>query len=602
MNRGIPDDVVEEVRSRANIVEVINHVVTLRKAGNGSWKACCPFHQEKTPSFTVSEARERYHCFGCGAGGDVFKFVMEYEHVDFPTSVRMLADRVGVIIPETGNTPADRAAARAGKDERERLYGLLEDFTGFFQRNLARNPSSAVAKYLATRELDPETVKKFRIGAAPDSWDAGLEYGRKNGYTESEMLAAGVVLQNEETRRLYDRFRNRLVFPIWNEVGKVVGFSARTVEREPAGAKYVNSPETPVFKKSRLLYALPLARPAIGEEKMAVLCEGQLDVIAMHRGGCRCAVAPQGTAFTEEQARMLRRYTDKVLLAFDSDSAGQKAVLRAFEILFEQNFEVKVILMPPGDDPDSVFRKTGAEGIKNMVENAVDVLDFLVRTLRKNFDMTSPYEQSRFLTSVLEYLEKFPNAVVRENYMRKLAEMLNLNVELVYAEMNNIRRARRRSHRPAAAPAPALEKRPAASAFADRELLHAERTLLELMLVNEEIAHLIAERVDASSLSTSPVGRAINRAAALTANGEYGEVAHALNELDRENGDELLSSILTTVCPIPPENQRRAFDDCEAVFERRKSERRLTELTERLKSAATPEAKAAILRQIQEIE
>ncbi|MEA4863281.1 MAG: DNA primase [Victivallaceae bacterium] len=593
----IPNDVVEEIRARCGIVDVISRVVPLKRAGNGSWKACCPFHQEKTPSFVVSEQRQRYHCFGCGAGGDVFKFVMMTENVDFPNAIHLLADRCGVVIPEDSSaSPAEQAKQRERADYRERLYRLLEDFTVFFQRTLANRPDSEVARYLATRDLDPDAIKKFRIGAAPDSWDEGMKFGLARGYTEKEMLDAGVILQNEESGRIYDRFRNRLVFAIWNEQGKVVGFSARTVEKEAGGAKYVNSPETAVFKKSRILYALPLARTAIGAGKQVILCEGQLDVIAMHRAGFACAVAPQGTSFTEEQAQLLRRYTDRVLLAFDSDAAGQKAILRAVEILFPLGFEVRVLAIPEGKDPDDLFRRHGVEAVAATVDNSIDILDFLIKALRPQFDLDSPFGQSRFLEAVLAYVDKLPDPVVRETCARRLSELLQLKVELIYAEMRNLRRAHfaPAAKRAAAKPEAVIDP-------ADLELRHAETTLLSLALLSEAMARRIGDEVTPDQLSESAAARALNRVTALALNGEYDSAAPELNALDRELGDAILSRILTDPEPLAPERQEQALEECLTALRRRRAGFAQKKLLDALRSAQTAEEKAKILAALQKL-
>ena len=603
MNRGIPDDVVEEIRGRSNIVDVVGRVVPLKKAGNGSWKACCPFHQEKTPSFVVSEQRQHYHCFGCGAGGDVFKFVMQTENVDFPNAVHLLAGRCGVVIPEAAPnaTPAERQAARERAGRRERLYAIMEAYAGFFERTLTSSPNSPVARYLDTRKLDPDSIKKFRIGAAPDSWDAGMKFGLGLGYTEQELLDTGMILRNEESGRLYDRFRNRLVFPITNEQGKVVAFSARTIEKDFAGAKYVNSPETPLFKKSQIVYGLSLARPSIGTMKKVVLCEGQLDVIAMHRAGCTCAVAPQGTAFTEEQARILRRYTDCAVLSFDADGAGQKAVLRALEILFALEFEVKILSIPGGKDPDGMLAQNGAEALMQVVNNPIDVLDFLIRTLRTRYDMDSPFGQSRFLGDVLDYVEKIPDPVVRENYVRRLAEQLQLKVELVYSELKKLKRKKSQLSRreTESRPGQPEEASAAESAIAaeDHELIHAEDTLFELALFSENLARRIGDEVGHDELSNSVTARAVNLLAALALNGEFDQAVGKINELDRETGDPRLSRLIASPGEIAPERAEQALNECIATLARRRLETRKAGLIVRLKAASTPEEKAELLKE-----
>ena len=596
----ISSETIDAVNKRSDIVSVVGEYTRLEKRGS-DWWGCCPFHNEKSPSFHVIPERGMFHCFGCGKGGDVFRFVMETENLDFPEAVRALASRCGVVVPEeTSGSPEERKQAKAKSDYRERLLTILDDFANFFQFNLNRNPDSAVAQYLATRQLDAETVKKFRIGAAPDGWDIGLQFGLKRGYTEQEMLDAGVIIYNEERKSLYDRFRNRLVFSIWNEQGKVVGFSARTIDKSAPGAKYVNSPETLVFKKSHILYALPLARAAIGEFKQVILCEGQLDVIAMHRGGYACSVAPQGTAFTEEQAKMLRRYTDKVLLSFDADSAGQKAILRAMEILFNLEFEVRVLVMPAGEDPDGIFKARGADGIRQMVENSIDILDFLVKTLRPQFDMDSPYGRSRFLGAVLEYLNKMPNPVVKENYLHRLSELLQLKIELIYTELNKLRQrdVYRNSFAAKKQAAAEVEAEINTVSTMDSVQRHAENSLLELALYSTSYARKIADAVTPDMLSGSSVSKALNLVIALVLNDEYDSAVAELNKLDREQGDANLSLILTAESKIPPDKTDKALADCIGVLQQKKQTEERSVLLEQMKSAANDEDRMALFKRL----
>ena len=353
------DSDIQEIKNRLDIADVIGDRVRLRRAGR-DYIGLCPFHNEKTPSFHVNPEKQTYHCFGCGKGGDVFRFLMEKESVTFYDAVHMLASRAGVIIPDEA-PDGDMASARERAGAKERLYRLNEAVSEFFCRNLREHPDSEAAQYLRRRGIPDDVAQKFRIGAAPDSWDAALKFCRARGFTEEEGVTAG-VLHRSEGGRVFDQFRNRLVFSIFNESGRGVGFSARSLEPKPQdGRKYVNTPETPVFRKGSLLYALPLAREAMVKNKLAILCEGQLDVIAFHRAGFECAVAPLGTAFTPDQARVLKRYTNHIALAFDSDGAGRKAVLRAAEILLPLSVELKVIRIPGGKDPDELFSSGGAE-------------------------------------------------------------------------------------------------------------------------------------------------------------------------------------------------------------------------------------------------
>jgi DNA primase len=609
MNRAVPDEIVEEIRSRCNIVDVIRAYIPLKKAGGGTWKALCPFHNEKTPSFTVSEARGRYHCFGCGAGGDVFRFVMDWEKVDFPNAIHLLAAKCGVIIPEkTYSSPEERrqATQRAGK--RERLYQVNKEFAEWYAALLKNNPEWPVSQYLAQRGISPEVAQKFQLGAAPDAWDASLSRGKELNFSEEELLESGIVLVNEESKRVYDRFRNRLIFPIWNEQGRVVGFSARTIEAETQGAKYVNSPETPVFRKSNILYALPQARKAIQEVNMAILCEGQLDTIAMHRAGFECAVAPQGTAFTDEQARILKRYTDRVYLAFDSDAAGQKASARALELLLPLDFEIKVMRFPPGSDPDEIFRKSGKDGINKLVEEAVDLLDFLCSIIFPGHDLNTPFGKSRIISEMLAYFRLISKPVAREGYIQALSLRLGVKAETIFSEYNkenknkaNTFQFKRRSESEAGTEkVPGSGDLPAEGPAVPAAVKHAEKTLLEVALASEEAAGRLANELPAERLSQSPIGKALNELVNCTLNGEWEHAGEHLSAFERENPSPDLSKTLFDEKVYDKRQAAKAVDDCLKAINEHYKKLALTDLMQKLRSAA-PEEKIELMKKLQEL-
>ena len=598
MNRAIPDDIIEEIRARCDIVDIINVFVPLRKAGSGSWKGLCPFHQERTPSFTVNQSRQHFHCFGCGKGGDVFRFIMEWEKVDFPNAIHLLAARCGVVIPEPQDHGVSAGQAKQRTDQRERLYRINQAFAEFYMRELRQHPESAVARYFVTRAIPPEIADHFQIGAAPDSWDASLRYGQALGFSRDELVEAGIALVNEESGRVYDRFRNRLVFAIWNEQGKVVGFSARTVEADAGGAKYVNSPETPVFKKSQLLYALPLARQAIRDRNFIILCEGQLDVIAVHRAGYSCAVAPQGTAFTEDQARIIKRYTGRVYLAFDMDSAGRKAILRALELLLPLDFEVKMIRWPGGKDPDELYRRNGPEAIAAAVEQPADLLDFLYEYLTGEFDLSTPFGKSRALDRGLEILMKLNNPVAREGYIESLSDRLGLRSDTVFAQLNQLRkRSRSRQPEPELPPEPLQPTEPALP----REVRHAEETLLQLALNDAAFARSLAEALPTELLAENLTGQALNEVIALALNDEFDQVLLHLARFadDHPNGE--LSRILVESCDWEQKLQSKAGADCIATLRRYHRQRQQQTLLARLKAAQTAEEKRELLEAMQKL-
>ena len=590
----ISKTVIEDIRARCDIVDVVGSFVQLKRSGASSYKGLCPFHNEKTPSFHVDTARQSYHCFGCGKGGDVFRFLMEKESVGFYDAVHMLASRAGVIIPDDDSRGGDPEDARQRAGAKERLYRLNEAASEFFCRFLREHPDSEAAQYLRRRGIPDDVARKFRIGAAPDSWDAFQRFSRTQGFTDEEGVTAG-VLHRSENGRVFDQFRNRLVFSIFNEIGRGVGFSARSLEPKPQdGRKYVNTPETPVFRKGMLLYALPLAREAIRQRGMAILCEGQLDVIAFHRAGFECAVAPLGTAFTPEQARVLKRYTNHIFLAFDSDSAGQKAVLRAAEILLPLSMELKVIRIPGGKDPDELFVSGGAEAVAGAVEDAVSWLKVVTDSLADKFDLNTPVGKGEAAAFIGGFLKLVDNRVELEAYVREAADHLRVSEAAIFAELASLRRQdRRREEFRSSAVLP--EKKPVQPQYSPAVL-----TLLELAINSSDAARCIGELLDPDELpADDPVAKAINLAAAGALNGEHAETVRNLSSLLEEQPSEALSKALVSHTEYA--DVERAVTDSVRELRSAKTRKLREELMERLRSSGDPEECSRLLAEIQKL-
>ena len=469
----------EEVRARADIVDVVGRSVKLQRAG-GSWKGLCPFHQEKTPSFTVNPSRQSYHCFGCDAGGDVFKFVMETEHLDFMGALEKLATQVGV--------PFELDGRKGDGGRKKRLLELHEQVAAWYRDLLTRDPAGEKARaYLATRELAPDTPETFRIGYAPNSFDALTRFARDRGFTDKEIEESGLVGVREHARdgeRFYDRFRDRLVFPICDEQARVVGFSGRVVPPSDAKAKYLNSPETLLFKKSRVLYGIDKARKAMAERRRAILCEGQLDVIRCHESELVEAVAAQGTAVTDEHGRILKRYADEVVLLLDADTAGIKAALRSAEVLLACGLTVTVASLPEGQDPDDLVRRHGGSKLREVVKNSDPFVVFQVRTLVRQEGEITETSRLRVARRVMETLSAVPGAIHREELLGQAAGALGMRVDALRQDMVPVRkkaeasRAEARSA-PAARPVTPAPRPPKPDA--DR-MPASERTWLELLL------------------------------------------------------------------------------------------------------------------------
>jgi DNA primase len=375
----IPTQTIEQIAAANDIVEVIGTYFPLKRAGS-TFKALCPFHQEKSPSFTVSPSRQTFHCFGCGVGGSVFRFVMDYEHLDFPAAVKKLATRVGIpVIEERGTSSAEDDRQH---ETRRALVQLHAEAAEWFHDNLVKSKAGAPAReYLKGRGIDKRIAKDWQIGFAPESWDAFLSWAQERGYQQRLLLESGLVARRDESAgedRTYDRFRNRIMFPIHNDVGEVIAFSGRILDKEAETAKYVNSPETPLFRKGRVLFGLHKTKRGLIEADCAIVCEGQLDLITLFEAGITNVVAPQGTAFTENQARILKRFVSEVVLCFDADAAGQKAAERSLDALLQNNLVVRVAEMPAGEDPDSMMRNKGREAFEKLVSGARDFFDWWI--------------------------------------------------------------------------------------------------------------------------------------------------------------------------------------------------------------------------------
>ncbi len=420
----IAEETIQRVADANDIVDVVGSYFPLKRAGT-SFVALCPFHREKSPSFHVNPSRQSFHCFGCGAGGGVFRFVMDYEHVDFPQAVRRLAQRAGIPIIEQTSTPDDRKA----RDLRDRLLALHAEAALWFQNQLLKAPAGAPARdYLKSRGLGSETAKSWGLGYAPDSWDALLAHLRDRKFSTPEIAQSGLASSKDDKpgSPLYCRFRNRVMFPIHNDYGEVVAFSGRTLESDPKAAKYVNSPETPLFTKGRVLYGLHKTKRDLIEKNAAIVCEGQIDLISAYEAGVRHVIAPQGTAFTTDQARLLKRFVETVLLCFDSDPAGKKAADRSVTALLSQGLAVKIVALPAGEDPDSLIRHQGPQAFLDLVENADEYFEHNLAEAANSGSLDDPAAKSRLVRRLAPPLALVRDAVLRDSLVGRVSTRLGL--------------------------------------------------------------------------------------------------------------------------------------------------------------------------------
>ena len=435
----IPSETIEQVAAANDVVEVIGSYFPLKRAG-ANFKALCPFHQEKTPSFMVSPSRQTFHCFGCGAGGSIFRFVMDYEHTDFPAAVHKLAARVGItVVEKRGAADEDRQY-----EARRTLLKLHAAAAEWFHENLIkREVGDAARKYLRARGITVEIAKRWQLGYAPDEWDAFGSWARGRGYDIGELIASGLVKTKDESEPTasqrsgttvrreratagYDRFRGRMMFPIRNDVGEVVAFSGRLLKDEEGAAKYVNSPETPLFRKGNVLFGLDKSKRALIEASCAVVCEGQLDLISLFESGITNVVAPQGTAFTESQARILKRFVNEVVLCFDADTAGHKAAERSLDALLQNDLIVRVAEMPMGEDPDSLVRREGKEAFESRIAEARDFFDYWIERETANVDLASLGAKIQLARRLAETVSHVRDPVMRGEVMTKASARLGV--------------------------------------------------------------------------------------------------------------------------------------------------------------------------------
>jgi DNA primase len=422
----ISDDVINQIRDRVDIAEIVGQHVALTRAGQ-NLKGLCPFHQEKSPSFTVSSSRQIFHCFGCGAGGNVYTFLMKLTGAAFPEIVRDLGRKVGVDVPEATGGYSNEARTQLGR--LERLNAAAE---GWYQRMLTEGPAGAQARaYLDSRGIQQHTTAQFKIGYAPPEWDGLTKAMLKEGFTPADLVAAGLSIPRDQSGSQksisghYDRFRSRVMFPIMDLRKRVVAFGGRVLgEGTP---KYLNSPETPLFKKGQTLFALDAAREAAGQQQTLIIVEGYFDAVALHQAGIRHVAATLGTALTPEHITIIRRFASNIVLLFDPDQAGVRAALRTLDLFVNSGLSVKVVSLPQGEDPDTYVRKHGAEGFAALHRTAPTLLDFAVEHSLRTAESGTVEDRIRAVDAVLRILQKSAHPIEREERIRLVAERLGLS-------------------------------------------------------------------------------------------------------------------------------------------------------------------------------
>lgn len=503
----IPDEVVAEVLRRTDIVELIGSYLPLRSAGR-THKALCPFHTEKTPSFVVNPERQIFHCFGCHEGGDAIAFLVKHDRLTFLEAVRLLAARAGVTLPASRG-----GSGRVEEDGRLLLLEIHRQALAHFRENLGRPEGAVAREYLAGRGVTEEIIERFQLGYALPRWDGLLRALKQRGHADRVLEATGLCVPRQRGTGLYDRFRHRLMIPIWDASGKVIAFGGRALPAvtEKVGdapeAKYLNSPETPLYRKGTQLYGLNLASRAIRERKTVVVVEGYFDAIMLHVHGFEQAVAALGTALTTDQARLLARYTDRVILLFDPDAAGIGAARRSLEHLVNVDLEWRVVVLPGGQDPDAFVRASGAGAFERTLSDSQDLVDFYLDRRVSGLDMADPVQRARGAEALVEIIGGIDSPVRREGYLARVAQRTGISDRALLEEIAQRRgRIGRRDATPAPAPvsAPSAPTPPSAEEQVIYIGLHypAHRARIREGLAAEEIRDPILERIFRECLQT----------------------------------------------------------------------------------------------------
>jgi len=587
---GIAPATLEQIRAASDIVDVIGSYLPLKRAG-ANFVALCPFHKEKTPSFNVNPQKQIFHCFGCHKGGDVFRFVQDYENIGFLDAVRRLAERARIPL-EFDQSPG----AQESRHLKDRLLQVHEQITQRWQSCLVNESAGQLARdYLAKRGVSSEAIKLFRLGAAPDAWDDTVNWAKSKGHDLAMVEKAGLILRKEGAESYYDRFRGRLMFPICDEQGRVIGFSGRLLSGDEKTAKYVNSPETPIFTKSKVFFGLDKSKRAVLDAGHAVVCEGQLDLIACFMAGVQNVVAPQGTAFTEQHARILKRYVDEVVLCFDSDEAGQNAAVRSLDNLLASGLAVRVAVVPSPHDPDSFIKGHGGETFRKLIQGAEGFFDYYLNRLCATNDIAGDKGRLSVLRAMAEATHKTGNSVLVDTYAQKTALRLGVAPEAVRAEFK-----KSSAVRSVAAPTPEDDEEAFEVAGAPARPSTQEFWLVKLLFLHENLVDWAVMHIEATWIQHDVAREIVSRRLAAHCTQTWTSLAAFLDACELPAMQNLITEALAEDRPIP--NPQQQLTDLALRLRNQYLDRQLAALTQR---ASQPEVDAAarleLLREQQQL-
>ncbi|MFA6216095.1 MAG: DNA primase [Candidatus Omnitrophota bacterium] len=586
----IPEIILDSILSRIDIVELIGSSITLKRAGR-NFKGICPFHHEKTPSFVVSADKQIYHCFGCGAGGNAFNFLVQYERLEFLEAVEVLAKKAGVVLPEKQKQNPLHASLNA------QLYKVNALALAFYEKNLETASGKKAKEYLLKRGITPDALKVCKVGVALDAWDALLTHLRSHDMSLSLMEKAGLILPRQTGSGYYDRFRNRIIVPIFDIKENVIAFGARLLPetesklKEEQSPKYVNSPETPVYVKGRNLYGLHLSREAIRKQDCAVVVEGYLDFMMPYQQGVQNVVASLGTALTDDQIRLIKRYTRNVVMVYDGDLAGQMATLRSLDLLIEEDMQVKVVSLPEGYDPDSFVRKFGALEFQAKITDAENVFDYKMRMLKSRYPRSEVESKVMISAEMLSTIQRCKNEIVRSEYIKKLSQELDVLEESLLLELKKLKEERPASGEQAVITHPKKLQ----------PLPPTERLLIQLLLEETTLIERVRDSLELEDFQNENAAKMMGLLFSLSLDGKVIEPKSLMNRFP----DEEISQLVCESSCMPEvfqQDKEKIVNDCIQRLKMKRTSLHRHRLQKEIKTAQTSGNDAQIQKLMREFQ
>jgi DNA primase len=526
MGRGYTEEQIQQVVEANDIVDVISQYVTLKKSGS-QYMGRCPFHNEKTPSFSVSAEKQLYHCFGCGAGGNLITFVMNMENLNFIDAIKHLSQIANIYLPDP------KAENDAESIKRERQYKLHREAALYFHKMLIKDIPAQ--RYLFSRGIQEETIKKFALGYSTSKFDGLFKHLSYRGYTRQEMLDSGLVLASKRDDGCYDRFRSRIMFPIVTVTGRVIGFGGRLTEKSEKYPKYLNSPENAIFTKGNHLYGLNIAKNNIKDGKI-IAVEGYMDVISLHQAGVKNAVASLGTALTKGQGRLIKRYVDEVVLCYDGDEAGQRAMIRGIEVLDGLDLSIKVLRLPAGKDPDDFIKKEGLKAFSKAVDESTTTVEYKLDKLAENYDLNQTDQKIRFIKEATSVFKDINNEIDRQLHLKKFAEKMQVEPGAIVREMKNKAGTSNKSND--------IEKPREVKKTKKNSGIKAQEMLLNLLFGDIKKAKIIFDNIDMTDFKPGLLKKTAEYAYEAVKNDKLPDAARYISSLEDERQVKYLTWLL----------------------------------------------------------